>query len=105
LPLAARLLTDKDTRTGGLARVTRVFVTGRVADEQVVASVTELRREGVEVVEGRMQREHLRQGEIGKLATEKGSGRTFYCCTGPGMMADLTKWLEGEDVRFESFNY
>ncbi|KAI5922831.1 hypothetical protein F4810DRAFT_701493 [Camillea tinctor] len=97
LELAVRVL----ERVRGLGSVTRVFVTGKLGEEDVVERI---RRMGAEVVLGR----RMERDDVVGVDEEKGEKerkRKFYCCAGPGMLRDVMKWTEGEEVAFESFEY
>lgn len=76
----------------GLARATRVFVTGDAGDEA---------EKKVKDAGARIEKRRMCEGDL------KGDGkRKFYVCAGEGMMRAVMGWLEGEeDVAYESFNY
>lgn len=90
LPLAE----DTFQRIPGLAERTRIFVTGNLGDETVLDRLKEL---GSTVSKGRMTREDILGGKAG--------ARKYYLCTGSAMVQTLLKWLEGEDVVYETFEY
>ncbi|KAI2610177.1 uncharacterized protein GGS25DRAFT_487838 [Hypoxylon fragiforme] len=93
LPLAVDVL----GRIDGLGGITRLFVTGKIDTEgrAWIAAIQEL---DAEVLERRMdENDVLAEGEKGK--------RKFYACTGPDMLRRLLKWIEGEEVVYESFEY
>ncbi|KAI1499471.1 hypothetical protein F5X99DRAFT_389539 [Biscogniauxia marginata] len=86
-------------RIAGLGPVTRVYVTGEASAAK--EGIARIRGLGAEVVEGRM-------GAADVLAKGEGEGkrrRNFYCCAGPGMLRDVLRWTEGEEVAYESFEY
>ncbi|KAI0169358.1 hypothetical protein GGR52DRAFT_554804 [Hypoxylon sp. FL1284] len=92
LPLAADVL----EATRDLGAVTRLFVTGGAdGKEEARAAVRGL---GADVVARRIQAaDVLAEGEKG--------ARKYYCCAGPDLMKTLLKWVEGEEVAYESFEY
>ncbi|KAI1141598.1 hypothetical protein F5Y05DRAFT_373194 [Hypoxylon sp. FL0543] len=93
LPLAVDVL----ERTRGLGEVTKIFVTGKIGENER-SLIARVRSVGAEVLERRIDRSDvLSEGEKGK--------RKLYCCTGPELMRVLLKWTEGEEVVYESFEY
>lgn len=80
-----------------LAKNLKIFVTGPPSEESSKMLAT-LKSLGVDVVEGR-----LSAGQLLQVGTE--GGRTYYCCTGTGLMTNLSEWLKGERIVFESFTY
>ncbi|KAK7409006.1 hypothetical protein QQX98_008825 [Neonectria punicea] len=86
----APLAVDTFAKIPALAAATTLFVTGQAYQKQVAQMGTEveMRRIGREDVE--------------KL---KGRRRHFFHCTGPGLLAALGSWLEGEEVVWEDFGY
>ncbi|KAI0441901.1 hypothetical protein F4803DRAFT_521668 [Xylaria telfairii] len=92
LPLAMDVFTKIDR----LGLVTKLFVTGSSDDARdLLVTVKDL---GAQVVERRMTRDDV-------LQTGEKEKRKFFCCTGPAMMKALLRWMEGEEVVFESFEY
>ncbi|KAK9772935.1 hypothetical protein SCAR479_10445 [Seiridium cardinale] len=93
LPLAVSVF---DT-IHGLGSVTVLFVTGQVTEESH-GILENLRKLGVGVQDHRIGTEDL-------LAVGEKGKRIYYCCTGTGLMTNLSEWLKGENMVFESFNY
>ncbi|KAI0839835.1 hypothetical protein F5Y06DRAFT_16634 [Hypoxylon sp. FL0890] len=94
LPLAVDVL----ERIQGLGEVTRLFVTGKIGENEKALMDTTVQSLGAEVLERRIDSSDvLSEGEKGK--------RKFFCCTSPDMMKVLLKWMEGENVLYESFEY
>ena len=89
------LAVDSFERIEGLARVTRLFVTGDAAGAG--DGLQKVRELGAEVETRRMGREDL--------AGLKGRGTKFFLCAAPKLMASLNGWLDGEDVVWEDFGY
>lgn len=108
LPLAE----DTFRRVPELAARTRLFVTGTNAEEaeegRVLATMADRLRELGSLVrrlkEGRITREDL-VGEDEAAGGAARRGKKFYLCTGSAMVKTLLKWLEGEDVVYETFEY
>lgn len=93
LPLAVDVIKS----TEDLGRNLQIFVTGHPTD-QSPGVLIDLKNSGVNIVEGRLNAESLLQvGQKGK--------RAYYCCTGSGLMANLSEWLKDEKMVFESFDY
>lgn len=93
LPLAL----DSFERCDGLARRTRVFVSGEASTS--AEDISKLESLGAVVTVGRLTREDvLRSGDEARE-------RKYYCCAGPGLIKTLLGWLEGEEVVYESFEY
>lgn len=86
IPLAA----DTFAKIPALAAATTLFITGQAEQKQV-------ERLGTEVERRRMGR-----GDVEEL---KRRGARFFLCTGPGLLATLGGWLEGEKVVWEEFGY
>lgn len=93
LPLAI----DSFARCEGLAARSRVFVSGDAST--AAEDISKLEGLGAVVTVGRLTRENvLGRGEDGRQ-------RKYYCCAGPGLIKELLRWLEGEEVVYESFEY
>ncbi|KAF2998649.1 hypothetical protein E8E13_007832 [Curvularia kusanoi] len=90
LPLALSIL---DTHTE-LARVTSVFVTGKV-DKHAEEALGQLRSRGVAVHTRRLEKKDLETVETGR----------WYLCAGKPFRAQVLGWLEGREVVFEGFDY
>ncbi|KAK3682590.1 hypothetical protein B0T22DRAFT_471515 [Podospora appendiculata] len=100
LPLAV----DTFEKIPGLAKVTRLFVTGKDADEDALRSMLE-KSEAEAVVLRRISREDVLGGSTG---SDNGGTQTqtkYYLCAGPELHRVLESWLQGEEVVSESFNY
>lgn len=93
LPLAIRVFEEIQ----GLGPVTSLFVTGTATDE-TRAWAGALKAAGAAVVERRLGSEDL-------LSAGRKGKRTYYCCTGTALMTNLSSWLQGEKMIYESFNY
>ncbi|KAK0629085.1 hypothetical protein B0T17DRAFT_524611 [Bombardia bombarda] len=90
------LAVDTFERIQGLAKVTRLFVTGDTSAAAVTETVGKIEGLGAEaVVLGRMT-----QSDVSK---EKGA--KYYLCASVEMQALVQEWLQGEEVVSESFNY
>lgn len=89
------LAVDSFERIKGLAGKTKIFVTGKLSDnEDLLAKVKEL---GAEVQRWRLNEEDIR--------TLKEKGLKFYLCAAPGLLERLNEWLGGENVVWEDFGY
>ncbi|SPQ23244.1 fa29c04e-5179-4387-8aa8-340c7f20a08f [Thermothielavioides terrestris] len=102
------LAVDAFERVGGLAGVTRVFVTGLDVpdavgggggDENGKGSVERLRELGARVEVRRMTREDV------LAARDPESGTKYFACASPRMLRSVMGWLADEDVVSESFEY
>lgn len=93
LPLVDHVL----RRTGGLAALTTIFVTGELAGAGAELK-TKIESMGAKIWQRRITEADVR-------AAEEGGKRKFYLCAAPAMTKVLMKWLEGEDVIYENFNY
>lgn len=91
-----RLAEDTFQRIPGIATRTRVFVTGNYGEEDH-SMMNKLEEMGSRVSKGRMTPDVV-------LGDKKGA-RKFYLCTGAEMVKTLLKWLVGEDVVYETFEY
>lgn len=89
------LVIDSFQRIEGLAKRTRVFITGDVGGDR--EEMSKLKELGAEV-EGR----RLDEGDVGSLREK---GLKFYLCAAPGLLERLNGWLEGENVVWEDFGY
>lgn len=96
LPLAE----DTFRRIPGLARHTKIFVTGN-SGKEILMMMDKLRELGSRVSKGRMAQEDLVLGGDDKTR----GARKYYLCTGAEMVKTLLGWLEGEDVVYETFEY
>lgn len=102
LPLAE----DTFRRIPGLAARTRIFVTGENSGEAegVLVMADKLREPGSLVSnKRRITREDLVSEYEAAVGARK--KKKFYLCTGSEMVKTLLKWLEGEDVVYEMFEY
>jgi len=88
------LVNDAFTRNPGLAAVTRLFVTGKIGEGEILESVKE---SGAVVMKGRMG--------SGALIDEGKEVRKWYLCTGTGLRKEVLTWLEGHKVIWEAFDY
>lgn len=86
------LALDSFRRIKGLARVSRLFVTGDPAG----------RIDEVIEIGAKVEIRSIRQGDIEEL---KMKGRKFYLCASPGLLGELNRWLDGEEVAWEDFGY
>ncbi|POS73369.1 hypothetical protein DHEL01_v208236 [Diaporthe helianthi] len=93
LPLAL----DSFTRCEGLAKRSRVFVSGDAST--AAEDVSKVEALGAVVTVGRLTRDDVFQ------CSEERCERKYYCCAGPGLLKELIRWLEGEEVTYESFEY
>lgn len=87
------LVAETFERIPGLAKSTKVFITGKINDEsdhwkKAVES-------GAAIEKRRMTVEDMTASAAAK----------WYLCTGTGFRNTLLKWLEGKTVLFEDFNY
>ncbi|KAL0941883.1 oxidoreductase [Colletotrichum truncatum] len=80
-------------RIDGLAKLTRVFVTGRVGETEDALI------KDAEALGAAVERRRIEEGDV------KGTGKKYFLCTGPAMLKTLNGWLEGEDVAWEDFAY
>ncbi|KAK5987898.1 hypothetical protein PT974_12034 [Cladobotryum mycophilum] len=92
LPLAVHAF-DK---VPGLADVTTLYVT-RVDEREHEALLEKVRERGAKVEARRMG-----GGDVNGL---RGGGKKFYLCMGKGLMGEMLKWLDGEEVVWEDFGY
>jgi NAD(P)H-flavin reductase len=95
------LAADAFATLPGLGSVTSIFVTGG-EEAREESLLQRLREAGATVV--------LRRMEKGDVDAVKGGGQggtksKFFLCTGPGLLKQLERWLEGEEVVSESFSY
>ncbi|GAB3249307.1 pyridoxamine 5'-phosphate oxidase family protein [Kineosporia babensis] len=86
LPLAVDVL----QRIDGLAAVTKLFVTQSNGSSLAV--------EGAQVYLRRMEKADV-------LGAGVAGDRRFYVCTGRALRESVLQWTEGEDVRWEAFEY
>lgn len=87
------LAEDTFRRIPGLAKVTQIFVTGDKGSDGT-QSVVEA---GAVVVK--------RRANETDLAGLKGPGSKFFLCAPPGLVKQVTAWLDGEEVVWEDFGY
>lgn len=92
-----RLAIDVLGSAGGLAPLTTVFVTGAIQGDHE-AEVRRLQETGAHV-----RRRRMRQSDL--LAVGKAGRRYFSVCVGRDLRVSLAGWLDGEDVRFSSFEF
>lgn len=85
------LLQDAFKQIPGLAKLTRLFLTGGSPDLQLLAEL------GASVEMRRMQ-----EADVAQL---KGSQHRFFLCAPSGLIQSVNKWLEGENVVWEDFGY
>ncbi|OBR09449.1 Oxidoreductase FAD-binding domain-containing protein [Colletotrichum higginsianum IMI 349063] len=90
-----KLVRDVCGRIDGLAGVMRVFITGRVEEEEE-AVITEIEALGAAVEKRRLGEADVKGGT---------SKRRFFLCTGQEMLKALNGWLEGEEVVWEDFAF
>ncbi|KAI1482146.1 hypothetical protein F4774DRAFT_371864 [Daldinia eschscholtzii] len=94
IPLAVDVL----KRIPGLGSTMKLFVTGKIGEEErglILGTIHDL---GAEVLERRI-------GASDVSAEGDEGNRKYYLCAGPGMTRELLKWTEGEEVVYESFEY
>ncbi|ETS78205.1 hypothetical protein PFICI_10267 [Pestalotiopsis fici W106-1] len=94
LPLAIRVFEEIE----GLGPATTLFVTGTATTEETRGWADTLKGAGAVVVQRRLSAEDL-------LGVGEKGRRTYYCCTGTALMTNLSSWLKGEKMVYESFNY
>ncbi|KAK6210598.1 hypothetical protein LQW54_006081 [Pestalotiopsis sp. IQ-011] len=94
LSLAIRVFEEIE----GLGPRTALFVTGTATEESRGWAGVVRGTHGAAVEDRRLGAEDLLHiGEKGR--------RTYYCCTGSALMTNLSTWLRGEKMVYESFNY
>ncbi|OTB14496.1 hypothetical protein K445DRAFT_62541 [Daldinia sp. EC12] len=94
IPLAVDVL----KRIPGLGSTMKLFVTGKIGEEERGLMLGTIHDLGAEVLERRI-------GASDVLAEGDKGSRKYYLCAGPGMTRELLKWTEGEEVVYESFEY
>lgn len=88
------LVEDTFRRIPGLARVTKLFITGTGAGDHLSAALGAAEAS----VEGR----RIQEADVARL---RGAQRRFYLCAPSGLIESVNRWLEGEDVVWEDFGY
>lgn len=94
------LAEDTLRRIPGLAKVTRLFVTGSADTDSeglAVSASASVREMGATVATRRVQETDL--------TSLKGTGSRFFLCAPPRLVKQMNSWLEGEDVAWEDFGY
>lgn len=89
------LAVDTFSRIKGLARRTRVFVSG--GDDEM-EGMEKLRELGVKGIEFR----RIEESDVKMLG---GEGAKFYLCAGATLLRSLREWLVGQDTVSEDFSY
>ena len=94
MPLAIHVLKS----IYGLGCFVNLYITGEPGEKEMLL-VKKAEEEGAGVFFRRVAK-----GDLLGLGAGKGD-RKFFLCTNPGMLEILSRWLEGEEVISESFNY
>jgi NAD(P)H-flavin reductase len=87
------LVLDTFERSTGLAKSTKLFVTGSIATES--DEWRKLEASGAGLQKRRIEKDDL----AGDSAVQ------WYLCTGPALRSSLLGWLNGKVVLYEDFNY
>ncbi|TAQ86982.1 hypothetical protein B7494_g4685 [Chlorociboria aeruginascens] len=87
------LVLDTFTKYPGLAKATRLFVTGRV-------HTTSESWQRLEASEAKLTNGRITSDDFAGLIPTR-----WYLCTGPTLRNSILKWLEGKTVVYEDFNY
>lgn len=87
------LVTDTFERIPGLAKSTKLFVTGQINDE--LDEWKTIIESGAAVEKRRMTMEDTISSVAGK----------WYLCTGTAFRNTLLQWLAGKNIKYEDFNY
>lgn len=88
------LVEDTLRRHPGVGKGVRLFVTGEVGAE----SVRKVEEMGVKVESRRLEQADLKTKDIGVV-------KRWYVCASTGVRDKVLGWLDGEDVRYEDFNF
>ena len=91
------LVTDSFQRNPGLARSTRLFVSGTAKmSQKQVAALQRVEAEALSVATRRITADDL---------MEKGLGNKYYMCVSPVLRTQLIQWLPGKQYIYEDFGY
>ncbi|KAK4454019.1 hypothetical protein QBC34DRAFT_175615 [Podospora aff. communis PSN243] len=93
------LAVDTLERIPGLAKLTRLFVTGGCNAQDEATLVSKVENLEAQVEKGRISQDHL----LSSRDTEKGT--KYYLCMGPGLLNTVQSWVQDEEVVTESFAY
>lgn len=87
------LANDTFDRIPGLAKSTKLFVTGKI--DEASDAWKKLSSSGAILERRRMRKEEISESKASK----------WYLCAGTALRKALLEWLDGKEVHYEDFNY